>query len=96
MVPRLSRREVLDTVLRDNKLSLAPDACRMIVVTRGAPLAHRVGRRFSNGDAVLRGLKLNEPCSWLEEVVGRPVVKALIHRCGFAEILVGERIHDGE
>lgn len=84
-------------MLRDNKLSLAPDACRMNVVTRGGPLAHLVGRRFSIGHAVLRGLKLNEPCSRLEEVVGRPVVKALIHRCGlFAEILVGRRIHAGD
>ena len=93
----LFESEVLDTVLRDNKLSLAPDECRMNVITRGAPLAHLVGRRFSVGDAVLRGLKLNEPCSRLDEVVGRPVVKALIHRCGlFAEILVGGRISAGD
>lgn len=93
----LFESEVLDTVLRDNKLSLAPDECRMNVVTRGVPLAHLVGRRFRVGDAVLRGLKLNEPCSRLEDVVGRPVVKALVHRCGlFAEILVGGRIHAGD
>ena len=93
----LFESEVLDTVLRDNNVSLAPDECRMNVVTRGVPLAHLVGRRFRVGDAVLRGLKLNEPCSRLEDVVGRPVVKALVHRCGlFAEILVGGRIHAGD
>ena len=93
----LFESEVLDTVLRDNNLNLAPDECRMNVVTRGVPLTHLVGRRFSVGDAVLRGLKLNEPCSRLEDVVGRPVVKALVHRCGlFAEILVGGRIQTGD
>ena len=47
----LSESEVLDTVLRDNNLSLAPDECRMNVVTRGVPLTHLVGRRFGVGDA---------------------------------------------
>lgn len=89
----LFESEVLDTVLRDNNLSLSADECRMNVVTRGVPLAHLVGWRFRVGDAVLSGLKLNEPCSRLQDVVGRPVVKALTHRCGlFAEILVGGRI----
>ena len=93
----LFESEVLETVHRDNDLDLAADECRMNVVTRGAPLTHLVGRRFRVGEAVLRGLKLNEPCSRLETIVGKRVVSALVHRCGlFAEILVGGQIRPGD
>ena len=93
----LFESEVLETVLRDHDLDLAPEECRMNVVTRGAPLTHLVGRRFRVGEAVLLGLKLNEPCSRLETVVGKRVVSALMHRCGlFAEILVSGRIGPGD
>ena len=93
----LFESEVLETLERDHDVELAPDECRMNVVTRGVPLTHLVGRRFRVGGAVLRGLQLNEPCSRLQEVVGRPVVSVLVHRCGlFAEILVGGRIRPGD
>ena len=42
----LFESEVLDAALRDHNLTLAPDECRMNVVTRGVPLNHLVGRRF--------------------------------------------------
>ena len=89
--------EVLATVLRDHNLKLAPEECRMNIVTRGVPLTHLVGRRFRAGDAMLRGLKLNEPCARLNEVTRKRVIKALIHRCGlFAEILAGGEIRPGD
>lgn len=89
--------EVLETILRDHNLRLAPEECRMNVVTRGVPLTHLVGRRFQAGEAVLHGLKLNEPCARLNEVTGKRLIKALIHRCGlFAEILTGGEIRPGD
>lgn len=93
----LFESEVLDAILRDDHVSLAPHECRMNVVTRGVPLTHLVGRCFRVGDAVLRGLKLNEPCARLEAVSRRRVAKALVHRCGlFAEIVVGGAIRPGD
>ena len=93
----LFESEVLDAALRDHNLTLAADECRMNVVTRGVPLNHLVGLRFRVGDVVLRGMKLNEPCSRLEEVVGKRVVSVLVHRCGlFAEILLGGTIRPGD
>ena len=93
----LFETEVLETVLRDHNLDLAPHECRMNVVTRGVPLTHLVAHRFRVGDVVLRGMKLNEPCSRLEEVVRKRVVKALVHRCGlFAEIVAGGEIRPGD
>ena len=93
----LFESEVLATIVRDHNLKLAPEECRMNVVTRGVPLTHLVGRRFRAGGAVLRGLKLNEPCARLNEVVRKRLIKALIHRCGlFAEILAGGEIRPGD
>ena len=93
----LFETEVLEAVLRDHNLVLAPYECRMNVITRGVPLTHLVGRRFRVGDAILRGLKLNEPCSRLEAIVRKRVAKALVHRCGlFAEIVSTGEIRPGD
>lgn len=93
----LFENEVLETILRDHKLQLAPEECRMNVVTHGVPLTHMVGRRFRAGDVVLRGLKLNEPCARLKELAGKRLITPLIHRCGlFAEILAGGEIRPGD
>ncbi len=54
-------------------------------------------KRFRVGEVVLRGVKLNEPCKHLEEVIGKPIIPSLIHRCGlFAEILEGGVIRPGD
>ena len=78
-------------------MNLSPNACRMNLITRGVPLSHLVGRRFRAGEAVLRGVKLNEPCRHLEDVVGKRVISVLVHRCGLhAEILNGGVIRQGD
>lgn len=93
----LFENEVLATILRDHNLKLAPEECRMNIVTRGVPLTHLVGQPFRVGGAVLRGLKLNEPCARLNELVRKRLIKALIHRCGlFAEILASGEIRPGD
>jgi MOSC domain-containing protein YiiM len=93
----LFESEVLETILRDHNKALAPNECRMNLITRGAPLSHLVGRTFRTGEATLRGVMLNEPCKHLEDVIGKPILSSLIHRCGlFAEVLEGGVIHPGD
>ena len=93
----LFESEVLETILRDHNKKLAPNECRMNLITRGAPLTHLVGKTFRAGGATLRGLVLNEPCEHLIEVIGKPVLSSLIHRCGlFAEVLEGGIIRPGD
>ncbi len=89
--------EVLETIKRDHNKDLAPNECRMNLVTRGVPLTHLVGKKFRIGEATLRGVQLNEPCKHLEEVVGKPIIPSLIHRCGlFAEVLKSGTIRSGD
>lgn len=93
----LFESEVLETIRRDHNKDLSPNECRMNLVTREAPLSHLVGKKFRVGEVVLRGVKLNEPCKHLEEVIGKPIIPSLIHRCGlFAEILEGGAIRPGD
>jgi len=93
----LFETEVLETILRDNNKILAPNECRMNLITRGVPLTHLVGKTFRAGEVTLRGVMLNEPCKHLQEVVGKPILSSLIHRCGlFAEVLEGGVIRPGD
>ena len=92
----LFETEVIETLQRDHNKVLEPNECRMNLVTCGVPLSHLVGKTFQVGDVVLRGVKLNEPCTHLESVIGKDVLSTLIHRCGlFAEVLEGGIIRSG-
>jgi MOSC domain-containing protein YiiM len=93
----LFETEVLETILRDHNKNLASNECRMNLITRGVPLTHLVGKTFRAGEVTLRGVELNEPCKHLQEVVGKPILSSLIHRCGlFAEVIEGGIIRPGD
>lgn len=89
--------EVLDALARDHGLALAPHEHRRNLTTRGVPLAHLVGRYFRVGECVLYGGRLNVPCRHLEELVGRPVFRPLVHRSGLnGRVVVGGVARPGD
>jgi MOSC domain-containing protein YiiM len=93
----LFEAEVLETIRRDQHVELSANECRMNLITRNVPLSHLVGRKFRVGEAVLRGIKINEPCQHLEDVVGKRVLSALVHRYGLnAEAVESGRIRSGD
>ena len=64
---------------------------------RGVALNHLVGRRFRVGEVEVRGLRLCEPCAYMEHMSGRPVRAGLVHRGGLrAEILTEGTIRVGD
>jgi len=66
-------------------------------LTCGMALNHLVGREFVIGGVRLRGLRLCEPCSHLEKLTGKQMIKALRHRGGLrAEILNDGMIKVGD
>jgi steroid delta-isomerase-like uncharacterized protein len=74
----------------------AADARRNLV-TRGVPLNHLVGRDFRVGEVTLRGMRLCEPCGYLEELTQQGVNQALLHRGGLrVEILTEGKIRVGD
>jgi MOSC domain-containing protein YiiM len=95
----LIEMEALDAVAREYGFAIAAEESRRNVLTCSIALNHLVGREFTVGGVRLRGLRLCEPCSHLEKLTGKQMIKALRHRGGLrAEILssgvvkVGEKI----
>jgi MOSC domain-containing protein YiiM len=71
-----------DPPLQDGPIALAPGEHRRNLTVMGVPLNHLVGRRFRVGDVILRGGRLNFPCKYLEELLGRPLFLPLYNRSG--------------
>ena len=97
----LIEAESIDALKREYGVELAPGEARRNLVTRGVPLNHLVGREFTIGDVRIRGIRLCEPCSHLQGLTKRPVMKGLRHRGGLrAQILsegiikVGDRVSE--
>lgn len=89
--------EALEALQRDYRVALEPKESRRNVATRGVALNHLVGRRFWVGEVALRGLRLCEPCAYMERVSGKPVRAGLVHRGGLrAEILTEGTIRVGD
>ncbi len=93
----LIEAEAIEAAAREDQVTLAVGEARRNVVTRDVPLNHLVGREFMIGDVKVRGIRLCEPCSHLQTLVGQPVIKALRHRGGLrAQILTGGVIRVGD
>ena len=76
---------------------LEPSEHRRNVITRGIDLNALVGRDFTIGEVRCRGMRLCEPCTVVQRYVGRPVLRALVHRGGLrADILADGEIRVGD
>jgi len=80
--------ETLEALVRDHDLPLAPHEHRRNLTVRDVPLNHLVGRRFRVGEAVLEGVRLNVPCQYLDDLLGRRLFKPLTNRSGLNCIIV--------
>jgi MOSC domain-containing protein YiiM len=93
----LIEREAIAAANGAYDLGMTEQESRRNVVVEGVPLNHLVGREFLVGAVRLRGYDLSEPCSYLEELTGKPARKALLHRGGLrAEIVEGGQIRVGD
>lgn len=88
--------EALEGLEREYEIALPPHQSRRNLLTRGVPLNHLVGKTFSVGGVVLRGIRLCEPCGHLEKLTCKGVEKGLLHRGGLrAQILTGGALQVG-
>jgi MOSC domain-containing protein YiiM len=89
--------EALEALERDYGVVLVPAEARRNIVTRGLALNHLVGQEFQVGEAILRGLRLCEPCAHLERLTHTDLIQGLTHRGGLrAQILIGGAIKVGD
>jgi MOSC domain-containing protein YiiM len=92
----LIEAEVIDDLAATDGIVLAPGETRRNVTTRGIRLNDLVGRRFRVGDVECEGIRLCEPCQYLTDSIGKPILRPLVHRAGLrAKIRKGGEIAIG-
>lgn len=93
----------IESLERANKanpgLDITPAETRRNVTVRGVDLDALIGREFRIGSLRCVGVKLAEPCAYLEGLARRPILAALAHRAGLradiledGEIAVGDEV----
>ncbi len=93
----LVEAEVLDALRASLGIDLPPGEVRRNVTTRGIELNALVGKRFRIGGVLCEGTRLCEPCKYLEDLVGKPILNPLLHRGGLrADVLEGGEIRIGD
>jgi MOSC domain-containing protein YiiM len=89
--------EALEALACECKIEIMPLKARRNLLTRGVPLNHLVGREFTVGDVVLRGIRLCEPCAHLEMLTVNGIKDGLHHRGGLrAEVVQGGTLRPGD
>ena len=93
----LFESETLQAIERDYKISLAPTDHRRNITTQDVPLNHLVGKRFTVGAALLEGVMLSVPCRHIEQITGKEIFNAMLHRSGLrARIVRGGPVRVGD
>ena len=93
----LIEEETVAALKRDHQIDVLPIQLRRNLLTRGVLLAHLIGRRFRIGEVVLEGTELAEPCQYLADLIGQPVLEPLLNRGGIrAEIVEGGELRAGD
>ena len=93
----LIEAEVIEDLARTHGIELAPGETRRNLTTRDIRLNDLVGRRFWIGEVLCEGTCLCEPCGYLSQLTGKPLLRALVHRGGLrADILRSGVIRRGD
>jgi MOSC domain-containing protein YiiM len=93
----LIESEAIEALNRDYHVELRAGDSRRNIVTQGISLNHLVDKEFRIGEVILRGTRLCEPCSHMEQLTVKGALRGLIHRGGLrAEIVKGGAIRVGD
>ncbi len=78
----LVEAEALEMLAREHGIELQPGETRRNLTTRGVQLNDLVGQTFRVGDVLMKGIRLCEPCQYLTDLLGKPILRPLTHRGG--------------
>jgi MOSC domain-containing protein YiiM len=93
----LVEAEAIEALAREHGIDLPAGGTRRNLTTRGIDLDELVGARFWVGEVLCQGTRLCEPCHYLADLTGKPLLRALVHRGGLrADILRGGVIRNGD
>ena len=92
----LIEMEAVEALTREYQIAIDAAQARRNIVTQGIALNHLIDRQFAVGEVVLRGTRLCDPCSHLEKLTIKGVMRGLIHRGGLrADVVRGGIIRVG-
>jgi hypothetical protein len=93
----LIEEESLAAVLAETGIALATEEHRRNITTRAIALEPLLGKRFRIGEVVCEGVRACPPCTHLEDITGKKILKPLVHRGGIrARIIAGGWIRVGD
>jgi MOSC domain-containing protein YiiM len=93
----LIEAETIEALAREHEIRVTPGETRRNITTIGISLNDLVGRRFWVGEVLCEGTRLCEPCTYLMDLTGKPLLRALVHRGGLrATIVRGGSIRQGD
>lgn len=93
----LIEAEQIEWLAAETGIGLAPGETRRNLTTRGVRLNDLVGRTFRIGSVRAEGLRLCQPCAYLQEQIGKPILAPLVHRAGLrARFLDDGELHVGD
>jgi MOSC domain-containing protein YiiM len=93
----LIEAEVIENLAQEAGIELAAGETRRNLTTRGVELNDLVGRRFWVGEVLCEGTRLCEPCQYLADLTGKPLLRSLVHSGGLrADIVRGGVITRGD
>jgi MOSC domain-containing protein YiiM len=92
----LIEAEEIGALAANHGIRLAAGETRRNVTTRGIRLNELVGKRFRVGEVECLGTRLCEPCQYLTDSIGQPILAPLVHRAGLrAKVVTGGEIAVG-
>ena len=93
----LIEAEMLARVAEDDGHTISVDEHRRNLTVEGVPLQHLVGHQFRVGETVLEGVRINQPCKYLNLMLKRDVYMALWNRSGLnCKVIEGGLIRSGD
>lgn len=89
----LIEEETLQAAAKELGCDMFADKSRRNILTRGVALIDLLGRDFTVGGVLMRGIRLFEPCGHLEKVSKvRGIFRALEHRSGLKAALLSDGV----
>ncbi len=93
----LIEAEELEGLEGETGIRLDPSESRRNVLTRSVRVNELIGRRFRMGEVVCEGIRICEPCTYLEKLTGKRVMRPLVHKGGLrARIVSGGTVRVGD
>ena len=93
----LIQKEHVDGFVASTGIKFTTHDARRNIVTIGVDLNALVGRKFTIGGVLIRGMRLCEPCNYLAGKTSAEVLRGLVHKGGLrAQILCAGEIFVGD